>query len=349
MDKDRANVLITGGSGFLGRRVLYEIFEGDSPLKPQIVRVLDMAEIPQEYKDRVEFIKGDVRDISVVTKACEDMDVVIHTAAVVDWGVRPESEVLGVNVKGTENMLQACREHNVKYFVHTSSLDAVYNGKALINIDEDQPYPEEHKTTYCTSKHLSEERVLEAHSPELQTVVLRPSDIYGEMDPYHIGSLIDMAKGGFYIRLGNGSSKCQHVYVGNMASSLLQAAASLISKNKKIGGNVYFVTDGKGENFFTFFDQIVRGAGYKIWPTNLWLPRPVAYFLGSVSESIAVLMSPIKKYHPKLSRFAVTYTCTDFTFTSDRAKSDFNYSLKYSVEEAVAKTIAYYREERLKN
>lgn len=347
MSDNRVNVLLTGGAGFLGKAVIRELFEEDSPILPGIVRVLDIQDEIGPFHDRIEFIKGDVRDYELVEKACDGMDVVIHAAAIVDWGVRSDSEVLGVNVTGTENLIKACKSKGVRYFVHTSSLDAVYSGNPLVNIDEDFPYPEKHETTYCGSKYLSEVIVREANGNELQTVIVRPSDIYGEMDPYHIGSLIDMARGGFYIRLGNGSSKCQHIYVGNMAVAMLQAAHAMINGNKLIGGEIYFITDGTGSNFFTFFDQIVLGAGYKIWPKNLWLPRLFAYSLASISEFIAFLLRPIKKYHPKFSRFAVTYTCTDFTFTSDKAKRDFNFRSKYSKEQALERTVAFYQKERL--
>jgi nucleoside-diphosphate-sugar epimerase len=177
----------------------------------------------------------------------------------------------------------------------------------------------------------------------LKVVVLRPSDIYGEADPYHIDSLVEMAKGGFYVRLGNGKSKCQHVYVGNMAYAHVLAADALWNENEKVHGEIYFITDGKGSNFFKFFDQVVIGAGYNIFPKNLWLPRGLAYSIGAISEGIAVLMRPIKKYNPKFSRFAVIYTCTDFTYSSDKAIKDFGFKPKYSLEESLKKTISFYR------
>jgi hypothetical protein len=62
------------------------------------------------------------------------------------------------------------------------------------------------------------------------------ADIWGEGDPFHIGSLIDMAKGGFYVRIGNGSSKSQHVNAGNMAVAHIQAARALIDGNSRVGG-----------------------------------------------------------------------------------------------------------------
>ena len=342
------NVLVTGGAGFLGKAILQELLEGAAPLKPGLVRVLDVATPPPGINGHVEYVQGDIRDRDLVEKACRGIDVVIHAAAIVDWGVRPEQEVLDVNVEGTRNIIEACVACKVPYLVHTSSLDAVYSGKPLVDIDERQPYPEKHETTYCKSKYLSEKLVLEAHSNGLDTCVLRPSDIYGEMDPYHIGSLIDMAQGGFYIRLGNGRSKCQHVYVGNMAHALLLAAAALTEGNPRVGGQVYFITDGPGSNFFTFFDQVVRGAGYRIWPRNLWLPRGLAYILASASEFVGFVVSLFKKYNPKFSRFAVTYTCTDFTFSSEKARDHMGFVPRYGKEEALKRTIAYYAAERQK-
>jgi sterol-4alpha-carboxylate 3-dehydrogenase (decarboxylating) len=155
-------------------------------------------------------------------------------------------------------------------------------------------------------------------------------------------ALIDMAKQGFYVRLGNGKSKCQHVYVGNMAHAHVLAANALWNNNAKVEKQIYFITDGEGSNFFKFFDKIVVGAGYKLFPKNLWLPHKLAYSIGSISELIAFLVRPIKYYNPKFSRFAVTYTCTDFTFSAQKAFEDFNFQPKYSTETAIKNTIHFY-------
>ena len=151
-----------------------------------------------------------------------------------------------------------------------------------------------------------------------------------------------MAKGGFYIRLGDGKAKSQHVYVRNIAHAHVLAAHALMNDNEAVCGQTYLITDGPGSNFFKFFDGIVEGAGYRIWPKNLWLPRSFAMFLGAISEGIAFLVRPIKQYTPKLSRFAVTYTCTEFTFSSEKAKRDFGFIPKYSEKEAFERTVKYY-------
>lgn len=336
-------ILVTGGSGFLGKAIVRELLDPSSPIQPHMIRIFDINPYTGIKDKRIRFIKGDVRNFKDVNEACKGADVVIHSAAIIDWGVRPETEVLSINVGGTENIVKACLENNVANLVYTSSLDAVYTGKPLIDIDESLPYPEKHQTSYCESKYLAEKLVMEANGENLKTCVLRPSDIYGEEDPYHIGSLIDMAKTGFYIRLGNGKSKCQHVYVGNMAYSHVLAAKALMENNKSVLGNVYFITDGPGTNFFRFFDKIIIGIGYKFRPKNLWMPKWIAYPMANLSEFMALLVRPIKRYNPKFSRFAVTYTSTDFTFTSNKAKEDFGFEPKYSEKEAVEKTISFYK------
>lgn len=340
---NRPTILVTGGSGFLGKNIVKELIDPSSPIKPKEIRVLDINPLAGVEDARITFIRGDIRKYKEVFEACKGVDTVIHSAAIIDWGVRPKSEVLSINVGGTENIIKACLENNVNNLVYTSSLDAVYRGKPLRDIDESLPYPKKHKTSYCESKYLAEILVKEANGLKLKTTILRPSDIYGEEDPYHIGSLIDMAKTGFYIRLGNGKSKCQHVYVGNMAYAHLLAAKALLEKNQAVMGKVYFITDGPGTNFFKFFDKIIIGIGYKFWPKNLWLPKWIAFPMASISEFMALLVRPIKKYNPKFSRFAVTYTSTDFTFNSNLAKADFGFSPKYSEQEAIEKTIQFYK------
>ncbi|MFC2106769.1 NAD-dependent epimerase/dehydratase family protein [Bacteroidota bacterium] len=340
---NRINALITGSSGFMGKYLVSEFLDKDCPIKINKLIGFDQHENDAINDERFSFIKGDVRNFQDVLEACKGIDLVVHAAAIVDWGTRPESEVYDVNVKGTENIVKACKENNVKAMIFTSSLDAVFTGKPQVDIDESVPYPEKFHSMYCKSKCLGEKIVLSENSESFRTCALRPSDVYGEDDPYHIESLINMAKSGFYVRLGNGKSKSQHVYVGNIAYAHVLAGKALLENNEKIGGNAYFITDSKGTNFFKFFDNIVLYSGYKIWPKNIWIPIKIAYTMGAISEFVAILARPIKKYNPKFSRFAVTYTCNDFTFSSKKATNDFGFKPKYSQEEAFKRTIDFYK------
>jgi nucleoside-diphosphate-sugar epimerase len=344
MDKNNVRVLLTGGSGFLGQAILRELFDKTSPLKTNMVRVFDRKKLPENANShQIEFIQGDLRDKQAVNEACKGIDLVIHSAAIIDWGIYSEEEVMAINLEGTENVISACKENKVGHLVFTSSLDAIYDGKPLVNVDENHPYPAQHRTSYCRSKYLAELAVVKANDISLKTVILRPSDIFGEADPYHIDSLVNMAKSGFYVRIGNGKALTQHVYVGNIAHAHLLSAHALMNGSEHVAGQVYFITDHVGSNFFKFFDKIVEGIGYKIRPKNFWIPRPIAFAIASLTEFSAWLIRPVKNFHPKFSRFAVTYTCTEYTFNSEKAKRDFGFIPKYSHEEAVARTVEYYQ------
>jgi nucleoside-diphosphate-sugar epimerase len=337
------NILLTGGAGFLGTSIISELLGENTLLPVKQLRVLDQQPLKGHSDPRISFIQGDVRDPDLLASSCKGIDLVIHSAAIVDWGTKSREEILSVNYQGTLQVIEACKANQVKALVFTSSLDVLFNGKPLRDVDERTPYPESHSTSYCESKYLAEIAVIQANGDLLKTCIIRPSDIYGEGDPYHIGSLIQMARGGFYMRLGNGKSRCQHVYVGNVAHAHAGAAASLLNGHHAVDGQAYFITDGPASNFFTFFDRFVEAAGYRIRPKNIWLPRWLAYGMGCVSESVAFLLRPVKKYSPKMSRFAVTYTCTDYTFGSDKARAEFGFIPKYSREEAFIRTVDYFR------
>lgn len=345
MNKREENpvILITGGAGFLGKFIVEELLDPSSPVQPGEIRVFDLQPVLSPLSDKVSYINGDVTDLVTLTKAIAGVDVVIHSAAIIDWGVKDESEVLRINVGGTENVIKACKENGTPNLILTSSLDSVYTGSPLVDIDEAQPYPTNFATSYCKSKTLAEQLVKAANGHLLKTCILRPADIYGEGDPYHIDPLIDMAESGFYVRLGNGQARCQHVYVGNMAYAHVLAADALLKRNRAVEGSAYFITDSAPSNFFTFFDQVVLKAGYRIKPKNLWIPKGLAYVIASFAELGTWLVRPIKKVDLKFSRFAVSYTCNDFTFTADKAKRDFGFMPKYSGEEAMKRTARYYQ------
>ncbi|HSG67366.1 MAG TPA: NAD-dependent epimerase/dehydratase family protein [Bacteroidales bacterium] len=338
---NKSNILVTGGAGFLGSHIVKELFHPDSPVKPEKINVLDLKDYQGDHN--VNFIKGDIRDYDTVKKACEGMEAVIHSAAVIDWGTHSPQYVYDVNVGGTENVIRACQELGIRFLVYTSSLDALYTGKPLRNVDDHQPYPKHFHNMYCKSKVFGEQRVMAANNDALKTTIMRPCDIYGPSDPYHMNALIGMAKTGFYVKLGNGKAKTQHVFVGNMAYAHVLALSEMMNGNGKLLGQAYLITDSEPENFFKFFEKIVSKAGYRIWPKNAWIPWGIAYPLGAISESIAVLARPFVRYNPGLSRFAVNYTSTDYTFKSERAREHFGFLPKYTEEEAIEITAAFYR------
>ena len=335
-------ILLTGGAGFLGSFLIQELLDPESPLPVKMLRILDLKEMEPAGDERLEYLAGDVRDPVVMAAACVGIDLVIHSAAVVDWGTQSEEEVLSVNFGGTRQVIESAKEAGVKALLYTSSLDVLVDGKPKVGVDEGTPYPEKHATSYCKSKYMAEKLVRSSDSEGFATTALRPADIYGEGDPYHMGSLIAQAEKGIYVSIGRGRSRCMHVYAGNMAFAHVLAGLALLEGNPEVRGMAYFITDGPPANFFDFFNPLVEASGYRLRPRNLRLPCTLAYVIGAISEWLAILVRPIKKYRPIMSRFAATYPCTDYIFNAERARKDFGFRIKYSAAEATRRTTSWY-------
>jgi len=119
-------VLVTGGSGSFGQSLVQEILRR----KTRVVRVLDQDEnglwTTQERfrgEPRLRFLLGNVRDLDRVTMACQDIDVVIHAAALkhVQACEYNPFEAVRTNVQGTQNVIEAALDAGVGTVVLTST------------------------------------------------------------------------------------------------------------------------------------------------------------------------------------------------------------------------------------
>ncbi|MEI7664336.1 MAG: sulfatase-like hydrolase/transferase, partial [Bacteroidota bacterium] len=100
--------------------------------------------------------------------------------------------------------------------------------------------------------------------------------------------------------------------------------------------------DPVSQNALRFFGRSGEGWGYSIRVKNIWVARRIGYGMGFSSEGIALVVRPVKRYAPKFSRFAVIYTCSDFTFSAEKARKDFGFEPKYTLEQAYDLTVGYY-------
>ena len=110
-------ILITGGSGFLGINLIrYLHQQGHRQLSS-----LDIApfDYPQEDRQKVNAILGDVRDKDLVDKLLSEHEMVIHCAAALP--LCSEEEIVSTDVGGTRNLLEAAQRHGIERFVFISS------------------------------------------------------------------------------------------------------------------------------------------------------------------------------------------------------------------------------------
>ena len=154
---DAKRCLVTGGAGYLGRHLVAALLAKGCP-----VNVLDTAASP-EPQDGLRWFQGDVRSRSDVLAACEDVDTVFHTAAVIEALTHARRSVAktieSINVGGTQNVILAARQNGVRRLVHTSSIVASFCMDAAGG-DESAPYSTS-RDLYTRTKIAGERAVLE--------------------------------------------------------------------------------------------------------------------------------------------------------------------------------------------
>ncbi|QCC46943.1 SDR family NAD(P)-dependent oxidoreductase [Halobellus limi] len=123
------NVLLTGGAGSIGRSLIPRLLDRN----PSVLRILDnnepgLARLKSQFDDdRCRFLAGDIRDKERLERAIEDIDIVIHTAAMkhVDVCEYNPFEAVKTNTLGLQNVVDAAIDSSVERVLFTSSDKAV--------------------------------------------------------------------------------------------------------------------------------------------------------------------------------------------------------------------------------
>lgn len=173
-------VLVTGGSGFIGSRVVATL-EKEGARPRCLLR-------PTSKTDRLagldyERVEGDVRDAASVKRAVEGCEGVIHAAGLSAWDLVDTPEAGEITLKGTRNLLETAHEQGVKKVVFVSTLAAVNSSEDPRPWDESAPFELQGKGfPYAEHKHEAEQLCLEWNRKGLPVCMVNPAETYGPND-----------------------------------------------------------------------------------------------------------------------------------------------------------------------
>ncbi len=271
--KSSHKVLVTGGGGFLGGAIVRQLVErGD--------RVISFSRrfYPELAAMEVEQIQGDISDATAVEQACREVDLVFHVAAKPGiWG--DYITYYRTNVIGTQNVIIACKQHNVSRLVYTSSPSVVFDGDDMEGVDESVSYPEKYHTHYPKTKAMAEQFVIAAAEEGLKTIILRPHLIWGPRDNHLVPRIIERANR--LVKVGNGRNLVDTIYIDNAADAHIQAADRL-GQNHNLSGRVYFISQDDPVPLWEMVNNILKRAG--LAPVQRSISRNTAWMIGAVLE-----------------------------------------------------------------
>jgi nucleoside-diphosphate-sugar epimerase len=311
--------LVTGGTGFIGSHLVAELTASNR-------KVRCLARPNSKPLENVEMFYGDLTDPDSLKGINKDVGTVFHLAAIARPMAIPDKEYFRINVEGTRNLLEVFKNHDLKKFIHMSSVSAV--GPSRDGRPVDEKTPANPIDVYGQSKLAAEKLVFEFM--DMPIVVLRPPMVFGPGD-IEMLKLFKMVKTRFFPIRGNENGHFEFCYVGNLVQACL-----LVEQN---GEGIYHVSNGRAYTLREVLSAISRAAGVKLLP--VYLPN----FLMTAAGARIEFLGKIFGFHPPFSRDTVKWMSSDF-WVSDvsKIKRELDYSPRYSLEEGVEKTVKWYRE-----
>ncbi|WP_437192407.1 NAD-dependent epimerase/dehydratase family protein [Planctomicrobium sp. SH527] len=271
---------VTGGAGFLGRRLILDLVGRGLNVRCLVRRSTDLTELNSLLNDeqsaRIQFVYGDVADRASLDEALQGADVVYHLAAALAGS---PSTMFANTVIPTRTLLEASAMAMVKRFVLVSSL-GVYGTNQIRRwgtLDEStpvDPHPEL-RDPYTFSKIRQEEVAWEAREKwGLPIVVVRPGVIYGPGRPL-LTSRVGLSFGPVLLRMGGGH-RLPYTYVENCAKAIALAGVT-----PEIEGEIFNVVDDdlpSGKQIV----RLLKKNGHRL--RSVWVPRPMIGPMSSLYE-----------------------------------------------------------------
>ncbi len=326
-------ILVTGGGGFLGTHLIQELLKNPT----YIVTSFSRHTYTHLEDIGVPTIKGDLTVRKDVERALsQGFDAIFHVAALAGvWG--KYEDYFAINVTGTKNLLEVAQLQKITKFIYTSTPSVVFGKGDLLGVDENQPYASEHLTPYAETKTLAEKLVLESNNgKDFLTCALRPHLIWGPGDPHIFPRVIQKGREGKLKIVGDGENLVDIIYVENAALAHVLAFENL-KPGSNLCGEAYFIGQERPVKLWDFINQVL---GFlKIEPVMKSIDLQTAYRLGWFLEKV-FKVAGIQKPEPPMTRFVALNLGKSHYFSHEKAKKDFGYHPRVSIEEGLKRTFA---------
>ncbi|MDD5167432.1 MAG: NAD-dependent epimerase/dehydratase family protein [Syntrophales bacterium] len=317
-------VLITGGSGFLGINLIRYL------LKKEItdIRVLDVEDFDYpDAKDKISFVKGDVRDRNAVSQCVPEHGVIIHTAAALPLYSR--EDILTTEVDGIRIILEEAMKKSVDRVIHISST-------AVYGITDDHPIYETARLKgvgpYGKAKILAEEICREYRQKGLCVTILRPKSFVGPERLGVFAILYDWAwEGRNFPVIGKGNNRYQLLDVEDLCLSIWLC----MTKDKAIVNDTFNIAAKEFQTMREDFQAVLDIAGHdgKI----IGIPETPAIM--ALKLLSCMRLSPL---YPWIYETA----SRDSYVSIEKAESILEFAPIYSNKDALIRNFIWYRDNR---
>lgn len=299
------NILITGGTGFIGSVLARRCAE--TGCRVTVVGLANNDWESRRARDLsdlgIEVVIGSVLDRALISDACRGRDTLVHLAAAQHESKVKDEYFRRINVDGTRNVLAASVDSGVDRFIHGSTI-GVYGDSQDGPINESSPLNPEN--IYGKTK-LEAENVAAEFGDRLKLTIVRISETYGPEDSRLLPMFRLVSKGWFPL-IGSGANMHQPIFVSDLANALLALA-----DNEAAVGQTVILAGPKPVSTVEMINSVERALGHP--SRKLKVPLVLMTGAAHVLESLL----PLLNVKPPLTRRRLDFYRKNFWFDASKA------------------------------
>ncbi|QYO67364.1 NAD-dependent epimerase/dehydratase family protein [Leptolyngbya sp. 7M] len=319
MELQGKTILITGIGGFIGLRAAEMAVQRGMKVRG-IQRTAEKAQAARALG--AEVVIGSITDPAVTERACQGVDIVLHTAAI----VREEGDVnkfMDTNVGGTLNLAKTAKAAGVRCFVHLSSV-MVYGYSYPNHVNESGPlYTGDNP--YCKTKVEAEKQLLPLNDSDFGIITIRPGDVYGPRSLVWVVRPLQLMKKRLFVLMDGGRNIINHIYVDNLIDGIFLAI------EKEAYGEAFNLTDGAATTWREYATWLSKISG---------MPKPI-----SLPGFVVRTLVKLRISDDSISMSSIDVLSRRYAYSIEKAWSVLGYQPSISLEEGMARTAEWLRKE----
>jgi nucleoside-diphosphate-sugar epimerase len=324
-------LFVTGGGGFLGLAIVRQLCA-----QGHEVVTFSRKNHPELDWSGVRHFQGDLSEYNLLKETMTGCEAVFHVAAKTGiWGKYDDFYL--TNVTGTINVIQACRQLDIRNLVFTSSPSVVYRGKDSEGQNESLPYPKKYNAYYPQTKAIAEKLVMAANDASLKTVCLRPHLIWGPGDPHFLPRLFEKSKAGKLRILGRSPNLVDCIFVNNAAKAHLQAFAQLLCDPTPVEGKTYFISQADPIPISELINKLLATGGFPAVTKHL--SPGIARLAGRLLQTIYRIFGISAE--PSITLFLAQQLSTSHWYDISAAQNDFGYKVEIPLDKGMEQLRAW--------
>jgi dihydroflavonol-4-reductase len=317
-------VLVTGATGFTGGH-LVRFLRGQGDRVRALVRDTSRAALPPG----VEAVTGDLTDRDSLARAVDGMDAVYNIAALYRQAGLAGETYRAVNAVGVQTLIEVAAAAKVGRLVHCSTV-GVHGDVEHPPANEDAPLRP--GDVYQETKLEGEQLAREAGARGgIEVTIVRPTGIYGPGDRRLLKLFRGVARGRFPM-LGKGEIYYHLTYIDDLV-----AGFRLCATHPAAAGRTYILAGGEVTTLNELVQRVANAAG--VAPPRWHWPVWPVWMAGAACEALCAPLG----IEPPLYRRRVDFYTKSRAFDISRARAEVGYAPAVSLNDGIARTLAWYR------